>query len=40
MSKRGDSTLHKYLFLATLQLIGVNPVFRELHEYNVKVNQA
>ncbi|MDQ0901189.1 IS110 family transposase [Paenibacillus sp. V4I7] len=37
ISKRGDSTLRKYLFLATLQLIGVNPVFRELHEYNVKV---
>jgi hypothetical protein len=37
ISKRGDSTLSKYLFLATLQLIGVNPVFRELHEYNVKV---
>ncbi len=37
ISKRGDSTLRKYLFLATLQLIGVNPVFRELHEYNIKV---
>jgi transposase len=37
ISKRGDSTLRKYLFLATIQLIGVNPVFRELHEYNVKV---
>ncbi|MFD0681392.1 IS110 family transposase, partial [Paenibacillus sp. GCM10027630] len=24
-------------FLATLQLIGINPVFRELHEYNIKV---
>ncbi|MFD0678999.1 MULTISPECIES: IS110 family transposase [unclassified Paenibacillus] len=37
ISKRGDSTLRKYLFLATLQLIGINPVFRELHEYNIKV---
>ncbi|MFD0698741.1 transposase, partial [Paenibacillus sp. GCM10027628] len=37
ISKRGDSTLRKYLFLATIQLIGVNPVFRELHEYNTKV---
>ncbi|WP_246303143.1 IS110 family transposase [Paenibacillus plantarum] len=37
ISKRGDLTLRKYLFLATIQLIGVNPVFRELHEYNVKV---
>ncbi|NOU75701.1 IS110 family transposase [Paenibacillus sp. LMG 31458] len=37
ISKRGDSTLRKYLFLATTQLIGVNPVFQKLHEYNVKV---
>ncbi|WP_246079728.1 IS110 family transposase [Paenibacillus piri] len=39
LSKRGDSTLRKYMFLATIQLIGVNPVFRELHEHNVKVKQ-
>lgn len=25
------------MYLATIQLIGVNPVFRELHENNVKV---
>ncbi|WP_240421343.1 transposase [Paenibacillus periandrae] len=37
ISKRGDSTLRKYLFLATIQLIGINPVFRELHEKNIKV---
>ncbi len=39
LSKRGDSTLRKYMYLATIQLIGVNPVFRELHENNVKVKQ-
>lgn len=39
ISKRGDSTLRKYLYLATIQLIGVNPVFRELHEKNVKGKQ-
>jgi len=33
------STLRKYLFLATIQLIGVNPVFREQHEHNLKVKQ-
>ena len=37
ISKRGDSTLRKYLYLATITLSGINPVFRELHEYNVKV---
>jgi transposase len=37
ISKRGDSTLRKYLYLATIQLIGINPVFRELHENNTKV---
>jgi transposase len=36
LSKRGDATLRKYLFLATLQLIANNPVFRELHERNVQ----
>jgi transposase len=39
LSKRGDSTLRKYMFLATIQLIGVNPVFRELHEHNIKEKQ-
>ena len=39
VSKRGDSTLRKYLYLATIQLVGVNPVFRELHDHNVKVKQ-
>lgn len=37
VSKRGDSTLRKYLYMGTIQLIGVNPVFRDLHEYNVNV---
>lgn len=36
LSKRGDSTLRKYLFLTTLQLVANNPVFRELHERNVQ----
>lgn len=36
LSKRGDATLRKYLFLATLQLVGTNPVFRQLHENNVR----
>ncbi|MDQ0111241.1 IS110 family transposase [Paenibacillus harenae] len=37
ISKRGDSTLRKYLYLATIQLIGINPVFQELHQHNVQV---
>jgi hypothetical protein len=36
LSKRGDATLRKYMYLATLQLIGNNPVFRQLHERNVQ----
>ncbi|MCY9663368.1 IS110 family transposase [Paenibacillus chondroitinus] len=35
LSKRGDSTLRKYLYLATVQLVWNNPVFRHLHEHNV-----
>jgi transposase len=37
ISKRGDSRLRKYLYLATIQLIGINPVFQELHQHNVQV---
>ncbi|MBB3114072.1 transposase [Paenibacillus phyllosphaerae] len=37
VSKRGDSSLRKYLYLATIQLIGINPVFQELHQHNVEV---
>ncbi|MEF2247943.1 IS110 family transposase [Paenibacillus sp. IITD108] len=37
VSKRGDSRLRKYLYLATIQLIGINPVFQELHQHNVQV---
>nr|WP_245600129.1 IS110 family transposase [Paenibacillus harenae] len=37
MSKRGDSSLRKYLYLATIQLIGINPIFQELHQHNVQV---
>jgi transposase len=37
LSKRGDAKLRKYLYLATLTLVGTNPVFRQLHENNVQV---
>ncbi|MDQ0887993.1 transposase [Paenibacillus sp. V4I9] len=37
LSKRGDATLRKYLYLATIQLVGNNPVFRQLHENNVQI---
>ncbi|MCZ8514320.1 transposase [Paenibacillus filicis] len=39
LSKRGDATLRKYLYLATLQLIGNNPVFQQLHQYNVQIKK-
>lgn len=39
LSKRGDATLRKYLYLATLQLIGTNPAFQQLHEHNVQTKQ-
>ncbi|WP_436971861.1 transposase [Paenibacillus popilliae] len=39
LSKRGDSTLRKYLYLATIQLVGSNPVFRKLHEHNVQIKR-
>ncbi|WP_327205205.1 transposase [Paenibacillus sp. Soil522] len=32
LSKRGDATLRKYLYLAMLQLVGNNPLFRQMHE--------
>ncbi|WP_326063617.1 transposase, partial [Paenibacillus anseongense] len=35
LSKRGDSTLRKYLYLATLTLVGTNPIFKQLHLNNV-----
>lgn len=37
LSKRGDATLRKYLYLATLRLIGNNVLFRKWHEHNVQV---
>jgi transposase len=37
ISKRGDAKLRKYLYLATLTLVGTNPVFRQLHENNVQI---
>ncbi|WP_409342560.1 IS110 family transposase [Paenibacillus sp. MBLB4367] len=39
LSKRGDSTLRKYMYLATLTLVGTNPVFRQLHENNVQAKR-
>ncbi|WP_314592122.1 IS110 family transposase [Paenibacillus terrigena] len=36
LSKRGDSALRKYLYLATVQLVWNNPVFRHLHEHNLQ----
>ncbi|MCQ6559914.1 transposase [Paenibacillus mendelii] len=36
LSKRGDSALRKYLYLATVQLVWNNPVFRHLHKHNVQ----
>lgn len=37
LSKRGDAVLRKYMYLATLTLVGTNPIFRRLHENNVQV---
>ncbi len=37
ISKRGDAKLRKYLYLATLTLVGINAVFRQLHEENVQI---
>jgi transposase len=39
LSKRGDATLRKYLYLATITLVGTNPVFRQMHENNVQIKQ-
>jgi transposase len=39
LSKRGDATLRKYMYLATITLVGTNPVFRQLHENNVQVKK-
>ena len=39
LSKRGDSKLRKYMYLATLTLVGTNPVFRQLHENNVQAKR-
>ncbi|WP_246303138.1 IS110 family transposase [Paenibacillus plantarum] len=37
LSKRGDSKLRKYMYLATLTLVGTNPLFKQLHKNNVQV---
>lgn len=34
LSKRGDSTLRKYLYLCMLHLVGKHPDFKRWHEYN------
>jgi transposase len=39
LSKRGDATLRKYMYLATISVIGTNPVFRQMHENNVQIKQ-
>jgi transposase len=39
LSKRGDATLRKYMYLATITLVGTNPVFRQMHENNVQIKQ-
>jgi transposase len=39
LSKRGDAKLRKYMYLATITLVGTNPVFRQLHENNVQVKK-
>jgi hypothetical protein len=39
LSKRGDATLRKYLYLAMITLVGTNPVFRQMHENNVQIKQ-
>ena len=35
LSKRGDAMLRKYLYLAMLQLVGNNPLFRQLHKNKI-----
>ncbi|WP_369405542.1 transposase [Aneurinibacillus tyrosinisolvens] len=37
LSKRGDATLRKYMYLATTQLVANNPAFKQWHEHNVEV---
>jgi transposase len=39
LSKRGDATLRKYMYLMTISVIGTNPIFRQLHENNVQIKQ-
>ncbi|MCU6790652.1 transposase [Paenibacillus sp. WQ 127069] len=39
LSKRGDATLRKYMYLATIVLVGTYPVFRQMHENNVQIRQ-
>ena len=36
LSKRGDATLRKYMYLATTQLVANNPAFKQWHEHNVQ----
>jgi transposase len=39
LSKRGDAKLRKYMYLATISVIGTNSIFRQLHENNVQIKQ-
>lgn len=39
LSKRGNALLRKHLFYSVIYLIGQNPVFKSLHEYNVRVKK-
>jgi transposase len=36
LSKRGDSSLRKYLYLATVQLVSQNVAFKQWHRHNVE----
>lgn len=36
LSKRGDGALRKYMYLATIRLVGNNPLFKLWHEHNVQ----
>jgi transposase len=38
LSKRGDAALRKYMYLATIRLVGNNPAFKQWHEHNVQNN--
>jgi len=39
LSKRGNALLRKHLFFSMLHLVSKNPIFKQLHEYNVQVKR-